>query len=212
MKRTIAGITLLAALLAAGCAAKAYDPFRISPEEFRRRVKTVAVARVAVPGNVGDAATASAKFHPAIEAKLREAGFTVVPSEQVREVWDAKANELGGLFDQQTGSLNEAKASALMEHVRGEMKSRFAADALALPHVRTVTANFSSALFAGIDAKWDGASESVVTGSFDKVLSPPGQRQSPGDLALRQDRGPQWLGPVRLGGRHSGALKAGVRL
>jgi len=43
MRQTQARTTLMAALLAAGCASAAYDPLRISPEEFRRRVKTIAV-------------------------------------------------------------------------------------------------------------------------------------------------------------------------
>jgi outer membrane murein-binding lipoprotein Lpp len=170
MKRMVVGTTLLTALLLAGCAPK-YDPFRISADEFRRRVKTIAVAQVAVSPNVAESG-ASAKFHPAIESKLQAAGFTVVPSERVREVWDAKASELGGLFDQQTGALNEAKANALITHVRAQVKERFGADALVLPYVRRVTANFSSLPFAGIDAKWDGASESIVTSGVDKVLTP----------------------------------------
>ena len=43
MQRTVVGMTLLAALIAAGCAPKVYDPFRIPADEFRRRVKTQAV-------------------------------------------------------------------------------------------------------------------------------------------------------------------------
>jgi hypothetical protein len=171
MKRMMVGTTLLAALIAAGCAGKAYDPFRISADEFRRRVKTIAVARVVVPSGVGELG-ASAKFHPVLESRLQAAGFTVVPAEQVREVWDAKANELGGLFDQQTGAVNEAKAAALMTHVREQMKERFSADALVLPYVRRVTASFSSIPFAGISARWYGASESIVTSSVDNVLTP----------------------------------------
>jgi len=81
-------------------------------------------------------------------------------------------SELGGLFDPQTGQLNEAKMTALMDHVRGEMKTRFNADALLLSQIRTVRANFSYAPIVGVRAKWDGASESMETGSFDKIVSP----------------------------------------
>ena len=174
MKRTMVGSTLLAAMSAmilAGCAGKAYDPFRVPAAEFRQRVKTIAVARVVVPPNVGESG-GSAKFHPTLETRLRAAGFTVVPPEQVREVWDAKASELGGLFDQNTGNLDQAKANALMSHVREQMKQRFNADALVLPYVRTVPASFGALPFAGITAKWDGASESIVTSTIDNVLTP----------------------------------------
>lgn len=80
--------------MASGCA-KPYDPFRIPQDELRQRVKTIAVARVAVPPNVDGPGGASAKSHPALETLLEAAGFKVVPAAQVREVWDAKANELG---------------------------------------------------------------------------------------------------------------------
>jgi hypothetical protein len=171
MKQMVIGTTLLAALMASGCA-KPYDPFRIPQDELRQRVKTIAVARVVVPPNVDGPGGASAKFHPALETRLEAAGFKVVPAAQVREVWDAKANELGGMFDPQTGTLNEEKANALMSHVRGQMKERFSADALVLPYVRTVSARYSSVPFAGITARWDGASESIVTSTVDKVLTP----------------------------------------
>jgi hypothetical protein len=112
------------------------------------------------------------KFHPAIETRLTEAGFTVIPAEQTREIWDTKAKELGGFFDQQTGQLDEAKVNALLGHVREQVKARFGADALVLPYVRAVTANFNHVLFGGVDAKWDGASESMLSGTFDKILPP----------------------------------------
>jgi len=171
MKLMVVGTTLLAAVIATGCA-KPYDPFRVPQDELRQRVKTIAVARVVVPPNVDGPGGASAKFHPALETRLEAAGFKVVPAEQVREVWDAKAKELGGMFDPQTGTLNEEKANALMSHVRGQMKERFRADALVLPYVRTVSARYSSMPFAGITARWDGASESIVTSTVDNVLTP----------------------------------------
>jgi len=59
-----------------------------------------------------------------------------------------------------------------MSHVREQMKERFSADALVLPYVRRVTANFTSLPFAGISARWDGASESIVTSGVDNVLTP----------------------------------------
>jgi hypothetical protein len=164
---------LVAALIVAGCAPVA-DPFRISAAEFRRRVKTVAVAQVIVPSNLGVDAAARTKFHPALEDKLRQAGFTVVPAQQVGEIREAKERELGGLFDPQTGKLDEAKLTALMSFVRGELGTRFSADAVLLARVRTVTANFGYAPLAGVRAKWDGATESLETGGFDKVVSPRG--------------------------------------
>lgn len=173
MRQTLARTTLIAALLAAGCASAAYDPFRISPDEFRRRVKTIAVASVAVSSDLGGNSAAQA-FNPAIETKLQEAGFKVVPTQEFRGIWDAKATELGGLFDPQTGKMNEAKATTLLSHARGEMKTRFNADALVLPHVRRVTARFGYMPFVGVRANWDGASENLETGAFDKVVSPRG--------------------------------------
>jgi len=68
--------------------------------------------------------------------------------------------------------VSEAKATALMNYIRGEMKTRFSADALLLSRVRTVTATYSHAPFVGVRAKWDGASESMETATLHKVLSP----------------------------------------
>jgi hypothetical protein len=79
----------------------------------------------------------------AIETKLREAGFTVVAVQEFQATWDAKVNELWGLFDQNTGKVNDAKTIALLNHIRAEMKTRFNADALLLPRVSAVTARFS---------------------------------------------------------------------
>src|SRR5258705_7968705 len=134
MKPMIIGATLLAGLIAAGCAPVA-DPFRIPADEFRRRIKTIAVANVIVPSNLGVDAAARTKFHPAIEDRLRQAGFTVVPAQQVGEIRAAKESELGGLFDPPTGKLDDAKAATLMSFVRSEVETRFGADALLLSRV-----------------------------------------------------------------------------
>jgi outer membrane murein-binding lipoprotein Lpp len=174
MNRMLVGITLLAALITAGCASRAYDPFRIPADEFRQRVKTIAVASVAISSELGDRAAVQAKFNPAIETKLREAGFTVVAAQEFQATWDAKVNELGGLFDQNTGKVNDAKATALLNHIRAETKTRFNADALLLPRGTAVTARFSYTPFVGVRAAWDGASEALETGAFDKVISPRG--------------------------------------
>src|SRR5437899_4595105 len=161
MQRTVVGMTRLAALIGAGCAPKAYHPFRIPADEFRRRVKTIAVANVAISSELGERAAVQAKFNPAIEGRLREAGFTVIAAQEFQATWDAKVNELGGLFDQNTGQVNEAKATALLNYIRAEMKTRFNADALLLPRVRPVTAKFSYIPFVGVRANWDGASEAL---------------------------------------------------
>jgi hypothetical protein len=173
MKPRTIRAALVASLIMAGCA-PVVDPFRISADEFRRRVKTVAVAHVIVPSNLGVDAATRTKFHPALEDKLRQAGFTVVPAQDVGEIREAKERELGGLFDPQTGKIDEAKLATLMTFVRSEVKTRFSADALLLSRVRTVTANFGYVPLAGVRAKWDGATESLETGSFDKVVSPRG--------------------------------------
>lgn len=174
MRQTMAGTTLLAALMLAGCASTAYEPFRIPQDEFRRRVKTIAVANMAGLSDLGESAAARAKINTAIETKLREAGFTVVPAQEFRGIWDAKVGELGGMFDQNTGKVNEAKTTVLLNYIRGEVKTRFNADALLLPRVRTTTAKFSHVPFVGVRAAWDGASEAMETGAFDKVISPRG--------------------------------------
>jgi hypothetical protein len=173
MKTKAIRAVLVAALIVAGCA-PAVDPFRIPADEFRRPVKTVAVANVLVPSDLGADATVRTKFHPAIEDKLRQAGFTVVPAQHVGEIREAKERELGGLFDPHTGKLDDAKLATLMSFVRGELKTRFSADAILLSRVRTVTANFAYTPMVGVRAKWDGATESLETGSFDKVVSPRG--------------------------------------
>ena len=174
VRRSLLTATLVIVLLGAGCATTPpYNPFKIAQDEFYGRIKTIAMAPVVVPGDLEDPEPAKAKFESLIEAKLREVGFSVVPSRESSEIFEKMNKQLGGIFDPVTGERDETKLKTVREHALRELSTKFKADAVLHPSIRVVKAQF-----AGGVAKWDGTSESMTTGGFMAViLSQPARYQ-----------------------------------
>ena len=159
MKRqSLLTVALTTAFIVAGCAtAPPYNPFKIAEEEFHGKIRTIALAPIGVPGDLSEPDPVKAKFESLIEAKLREAGFSVVPSRESAEIFDKMNKQLGGIFDPVTGKRDETKLKTAQEHARRELGEKFKADAVLYPSIRSGLAKFS-----GGHASWGGASESLA--------------------------------------------------
>jgi hypothetical protein len=159
LRQSLLTAVLATTLIGGGCATTApYNPFKIAQEEFYGKIKTIALAPVGVPRDLEDPDPVKAKFEPLIEAKLREAGFSVVPSRESAEIFDKMNKQLGGIFDPVTGKRDETKFKTVREHALRELSTKFKADAVLYPNIRA-----GSARFAGGQANWDGTSESLST-------------------------------------------------
>jgi hypothetical protein len=155
------------AVLACACAStqKPYNPFKVARESFYPGLKTVALAPVLLPSDLEDPEPVRALFASVIAAKLKEAGLAVVPASDAGSIIEAKAKEVGGLFDPTTGKVDEAKAKALNAAIGRELKARFNADALLTPSIRVV-----NAALVHDQARWDGVTEQAGKGGFWKAL------------------------------------------
>jgi hypothetical protein len=156
-------VWLIAAMVVAGCvpAAAPYNPFKMSAPEIRQKVKRVALAPVILPVDLDDPEPVKAKFEALIQAKLREGGFTAVPSQEVDALWKRMKEQLGGFFDPITGKRDEAKFKTAREHLLREVSATTKADAILHPAIQLVKVNFGNS-----QARWHGTSESLITGGF----------------------------------------------
>lgn len=150
---------------ACGSTQKPYNPFKVPRDSFYPALKTIAVAPVALPGDLEDPEPVRALFSSAIAAKLKNAGFAVVPATDAGPVIEQKTKDAGGVFDPTTGKADEAKVKALNAAIGHELKARFNADAVLVPSIRVVNAALSHD-----QAHWDGASEGAGKGGFWKAM------------------------------------------
>src|SRR2546429_1494880 len=148
-------------VVAAGGGAPASEskPFGIPEEEFRTKVKRIALAPIAVPPRLGVPEPAKLRVDALIETKLQEAGFATFPAREWGEVFTRTQQEVGGLFDPRTGDLDEAKVKTILARTIEDIRGRFQLDAVLLPRVQVVKANF-----VGAWARWDGVSDALASG------------------------------------------------
>ena len=149
-------------MAASSCAATTpYNPFKVPQEQIRNKVRIIAITPLLLPGGMEDPEPVKAKFESLVEAKLRKAGFTVVPSREYDAIWKQTTEKLGGVFDPLTGKRDEAKFKTVREHTLRELGAKTKADAVLEQGISIVKANF-----AAPNAHWHGTSESVITGGF----------------------------------------------
>jgi hypothetical protein len=151
----VAAISLF--LCTVGCAASApYNPFKVDEEEFFRTAKTVALSPVQVPTDIADSEPVKDKFETLLLVKLRQAGFTVVPSKEWSGIWERMTGEMGGYFDPITGKRDDAKLKAVREHAFRELSTKFNPDVLLYPRIVVTNAKWEQGT-----ATWDGVTEQV---------------------------------------------------
>lgn len=208
-------VLAVVALIGAGCATAPYDPFKIPRDEFYGKIKTIALAPVGVPDDLEDAEPVKATFASLVEAKLRAAGFAAVPAREYAALQKSMAEQVGGLFDPATGRRDEAKVRTIREYVVRELNTKFQADAVLYPSIRSVKATFTQSR-----AKWDGASEWLAPGGLGGVLFFANEHNSGtvGALSLivviRTVQGPDvyaHAGGIQVRSRLSGPKLSGVR-
>jgi hypothetical protein len=156
---------LAVAALAACASSQKRNPFIVPKETFSGSLRIVAVAPVRLPGDVEDPEPLRARYAALLADRLRGAGLTVVPPEQVGPIVEERTREAGGLFDPVTGKVDESRARTLRAAIGRDLKERFGADAWIDPQVRVVHAPVSHD-----QAQWDGVSDAVNQGFFQKLL------------------------------------------
>lgn len=154
-------------MIGAGCATSPtpYNPFKIAQEELYGKVKTIALVPVNVPAGIVNPKV-QVKFEALIGAKLREAGFSIVPSQEAVDIWKRMPAQGGGYFNPVTGQPDKAKLQAGWAHVLRELSTQCKADAILRSNIQVVQANF-----AGNEASWHGTSELLTSGgSIEKLF------------------------------------------
>lgn len=145
-------------LVGTGCVATVpeYDPFKISKENFYASIQTIAVAPVKFPEDLENRESVAAKFEILISGRLREMGYSVVPSSEFAAIWDQMTDQIGGYFDSVTGKRDETKFRSVRAQTFQELQARFAANAVLFPAFVVVKVKWSNYV-----ARWDGAVESL---------------------------------------------------
>ncbi len=162
-------IILLIILVGSGCAVKQppYNPFKIPEDQFRSKIKTVALSPVIVPDGLEKSDQVKAKFEALLDAKLRKMGFMVVPSKEYDAIWKKMMEKVGGFFDPVTGKRDDAKFKAVKSHMLREVNAKLKADAVLYSAIQVFPVQFNRN-----QASWHGTSESLVAGgSLQKFFS-----------------------------------------
>ncbi len=94
---------LLVLVIAVGGCAPAYNPFRMPKEQFRTKVKRIALAPIAVPPQLGVSESTKLRVDSLIEAKVKESGFITFSAKEWAPIFARAHQEVGGLLDPNTG-------------------------------------------------------------------------------------------------------------
>ena len=106
----VQGVSLAFLLAASSCATlPPPNPFKIPEPDIKAKVKVVALAPLGLGSDFEDPQVVQTKFESLFEGKLREGGFTVVPSKEYAAIWKEMTEKLGGLFDPISGKRDDAK-------------------------------------------------------------------------------------------------------
>jgi hypothetical protein len=134
-----------------------YNPFKIAQEQFYRTTKTIALTPLQVPEGLGDRVSLNTQFESFVEANLRKGGFEVLRSRVYKEIWDAKAKQIGGYFDPRTGEVDKSKYESIVNYTKKELKAAYNVDALLYSGLRIVQVRFN-----GTWVSWHGVEERII--------------------------------------------------
>ena len=146
--------SLIFTIVIAGCTT--HEPFTVSQEQFFAKTKTIALVPVTVPEGLEDAEPVKIKFESMIAAKLRDAGFVIVPSQEYSQIYRRVAEQGEAYPDSMMSEKKEAHFKELHETTCKELCTQFKVDAILYPSIGVVTAEWLSGR-----ASWWGTSESV---------------------------------------------------
>lgn len=162
--KTATRILVLATLLAAGplpAAEDAASPPGLKPETIATlaKIRTVAMMPVRIDEIAGKRPDVARHCADLVEARLRAAGFAVVPPAAYSEIRDRINHDLGGIYDPVTGRLKEDKAKALAEYLGREFDEKYPHEAVVFSGIVEHAAEFN-----GFTATWHGVEESSTGG------------------------------------------------
>jgi hypothetical protein len=147
---------LIGIVAVAGCAGHtAYNPFIVPQDRIYGSVKTIALAPLTAPSELGSVDPKRGGFDALIAQQLRGAGFVVVPPEQSVAIWKRITDSLGGIFDATTGRRDTVKLNTARALTMAELQSRLQADAWLHSSIVVASAKFDQG-----NAEWDGVKQS----------------------------------------------------
>jgi hypothetical protein len=114
MKRCIRALTFVFSVAVfAGCVTSTpYQLVVLSPSDIDERVDTVAMLPLQVE-NFDRKEDVSARYEALITEQLETAGFKVIPSREYSDIRKGLTDEVGNLYDPQTGEANQEKLDAV---------------------------------------------------------------------------------------------------
>jgi hypothetical protein len=150
----------------AACAKKStiltpLDIVQMSSGEFHADATTIALASTVVVAEMEDMEPVTVEFDSLIETSLREAGFSVVPAREFSQLLEKAANQVGGVYDPETGEPDREKIRTIQGLAIGELRSRFEPDAVLYPTIEVVVVEFD-----GNKVRWLGTDECATTGDL----------------------------------------------
>ncbi len=155
------GPLLAATFLLVGCLTtvteQPYNPFLVPADTVRSVVSTVIVTPTVPPEGVFVSATAALQIDTTIEARLRQAGYSVVPAAEYSRIWDGILLQMGGFFDPITGQRDEEKFQVARKELLRELNGRFDTQVLLYSELQVV-----DALVEGGVASWDGVTHDIA--------------------------------------------------
>jgi hypothetical protein len=159
----------LALLAACGLPLEPAPGLRVPAPELRGHIDTVCLSPCTVTFDFPDRAAKLAALQGEIRSVLEGAGFIVVPSDAVVEVFRQVNEDEGGYFDPHFGWRDEPKWQRVRTRAYGELERRHQCDALLLPAIAMVVAPWANGT-----ARWDGVEDSMAStwsalGSFGRV-------------------------------------------
>ncbi len=128
----------------------------MEPEKLPAETTKLALARTVVILDLFDTEPIAAEFDSLIEATVREAGFTIVPREEMDNILDGAIEKVNGKYDAITGKPDSATQAAVRRVTFEALRSQFDTEAVLFPTIEKVSIEFTKGT-----VKWLGASECI---------------------------------------------------
>lgn len=137
-------------------AADKESPFNIEKRDFKKKIKTIALAPVDASAQLQMPDSAGAMLEAEITKHLQKRGYTVIPSTVLAGIRKTMEEQVGGFEDAETGRANIEKMQAVRTHSIRELWFRHELDAIA-----TIGVSASQVPLENDNAKWDGAKQTI---------------------------------------------------
>lgn len=153
----ILGLVYAAAACSTGTSAVVSDLgfVGIEPEEFRAKKGKIILASTTVLVNLQDTGPVEAEYDSLVEASFLAAGFSVVRAAEFDDIIERVTEQVGGVFDPNTGETDSAKVRTVYQQAIKEIRDKINPDAVIVPTIEAVAVGFSQTS----KIKWLGTSE-----------------------------------------------------